>query len=149
MVTASGTSTLGQPLTLQDSVLRVYDQDGITVLATNDDAAGLGMGSYIRFNAAFTGIYYAEVTGKNGTLTGTYEISIHADDHGDNAVVDTGVLIPGTRPGELELPNDIDWFIFTATAGHHYLFDIVPGSARRSKAAADRRGWNDAAVGQR
>ena len=48
--------------TLTDSVIRLYDSDGITVLASSDNAVGLE--SFIRWTALADGTYFVEVDGE-------------------------------------------------------------------------------------
>ena len=60
--------------TLADSVLRLYDTDGITELASNDDG-GPSLGSVINFQAPTSGVYLLSVESFNSTSTGTFELA--------------------------------------------------------------------------
>jgi subtilisin-like proprotein convertase family protein len=107
--------------TLEDSVLRIYDANGITELAFNDNADGLA--SFIRWVAPANGTYYAEVRAKDGVFEGTYFLSFTVDDHGDDATDASPATNPGSTPGNIELLGDVDWFSFTAVQGTHYLLE--------------------------
>ncbi len=65
-----------QLTTLQDSVLTLYDRNGTTVLARNDDAPGLGLASEIRWTAPASGTYYLEVKAYSGRQTGAYSLTL-------------------------------------------------------------------------
>lgn len=109
--------------TLSDSVLRLFNTDGVTELALNDNAVGLE--SLIQWTALIDGIYYAEVSGA-GSQTGTYDFSISLngnDDHANSAGLATAVAVPSTTGGDIEVPFDTDWFSFNATLGAIYTFD--------------------------
>ena len=58
---------------LQDSVLRIYDTDGTTVLVENDDFNGLA--SRIEWTAPRFGTYYASVLSYDGNSNGTYRLA--------------------------------------------------------------------------
>ncbi len=60
---------------LTDSVLTLYDQDGTTVIAFNNDAPGIGLASRIDWTAPSPGTYYIEVSGFSSN-TGTYSLNI-------------------------------------------------------------------------
>jgi subtilisin family serine protease len=62
--------------TLPDSVLTLYDRNGATALATNDDYAGLGLASQINWTAPASGTYYLEVKAFSGSQTGSYSLDV-------------------------------------------------------------------------
>lgn len=64
-----------QLVTLRDSVLSLYDRDGKTLLATNDDY-GSGLASRIDWTASKTGTYYFKVSAFDKTLTGQFRVSL-------------------------------------------------------------------------
>lgn len=68
-----------QLTTLQDSVLTLYGPDGVTVLATNDDAPGRGLGSEIGWTAPANGTYYLEVQAYSSSQTGAYSLTVRGD----------------------------------------------------------------------
>jgi subtilisin family serine protease len=66
-----------QLVTLRDSVLSLYDRDGKTLLATNDDY-GSGLASRIDWTAPKTGTYFFKVSAFDKTLTGQFRVSLTA-----------------------------------------------------------------------
>jgi len=64
--------------TLEDSVLRLIDTDGVTQI-TFDDDGGEGLASRIEWTAPANGTYYLEVGSFNDTQTGTYSLVITSD----------------------------------------------------------------------
>ena len=99
-----------------DTTLTLYDTDGLTQLAFDDDG-GAGLASRISFNFAASGQYYAAVAGF-GSNTGTYGLALtHADDHGRDAGTATPILGGSTTSGVLEVGGNLDWFRFYADAG--------------------------------
>ena len=71
--------------TLQDSTLRLYNTNGITSLAFDDDG-GPGLASRIEWTAPADGTYYLEVLPFNTGQTGTYTLKVSAlgtEDFGD------------------------------------------------------------------
>ncbi|MEM7316474.1 MAG: M36 family metallopeptidase, partial [Planctomycetota bacterium] len=65
-----------------DTTLTVYDSDGITQLAFDDDG-GDGIGSRIEFSPPIAGTYFAVVRGFANNETGTYAFSVTRDVDGD------------------------------------------------------------------
>ncbi len=58
---------------LQDSVLALYDRDGLTTIA-NDDNAGEGLASEIVFSPEVEGTYFVSVAANEGTSGGQYRM---------------------------------------------------------------------------
>ncbi|MGW8257140.1 MAG: S8 family serine peptidase, partial [Thermoguttaceae bacterium] len=58
---------------LTDSTLTLYDRDGTTQLAYNNDN-GTSKASYIRWRASADGTYYIKVSAANSSLTGAYKL---------------------------------------------------------------------------
>ena len=113
--------------TLTDSFLFLYDTDGVSVLATNDDYQGAK--SRIEFKAENTATYYFAVAGYNDYFTGTYSVEVvKTDDHGDHAISATPVSVGSTVDGNIEKPEDDDYFAFVATAGTTYTFETSLGT---------------------
>jgi len=108
--------------TLTDTVLRLIASDGTTELDSDDDS-GTGDLSLINWTAPSSGTYYAEVAG-DGSLTGTYGVSVSesppADDHGNDAGSATPIATNLSVAGNIGMSGDDDWFSFTAQAGHDY-----------------------------
>jgi len=113
--------TLGS---LPDSVLRLYGSDGKTVVEENDDIdVHTGQyGSRIEWEAVQTGTYYLSVGGYEDRHVGTYQlnVSLIEDDHADDSSNATGIGVPSVSTGHLEIPSDVDYFSFSATAGEEY-----------------------------
>ena len=61
--------------TLPDSILTLYDSDGWTQIAFDDDS-GLGLASMIEWTVPHNGTFYLEVGAFNSTQTGTYVVNI-------------------------------------------------------------------------
>ena len=61
--------------TLSDSVLALYDTNGTTSLAENDDG-GVNRGSKITWTVPATGTYYLQVKSYSSSYTGTYTLSV-------------------------------------------------------------------------
>jgi len=59
---------------LSDTELTLYDQNGFSVLDSDDDS-GTGLASKITWTAAATGAYYVKVTG-NGVNSGRYQVRV-------------------------------------------------------------------------
>ena len=74
-VAGRGYSFRTQLGTLADSVLTLYNQDGVKVLASNDDYSGLGLASRIDWTATASGTFYLEVKGFATSQTGTYTLA--------------------------------------------------------------------------
>ncbi len=111
--------------TLGDSVLRLYDSDGFTELAYDDDG-GPGLASLISWTAPHSGTFYLEVSAFAHFYIGDYGLDISIiDDHGNDAGSATGISIPSTMGGAIEYSGDYDWFSFHVTAGNEYRFETV------------------------
>jgi subtilisin family serine protease len=113
--------------TLADSILRVYDSDGVTLLASDDDG-GPGLASLLTWIAPHDGAFYLEVARK-GSAAGTYQLALSpADDHGNSAATATPITDPSHTPGVIEAVGDVDWFSFVALAGVEYHIAAPSGS---------------------
>ena len=112
-------------LSLGDSTLTLYDTDGVTELAFDDDG-GAGLASRILWIAPADGMYFLKVKDFSNTKTGTYTLSVaNNDDHGNDAGTATPVAVPSVTPGEIELPADVDFFSFSAAVGSEYEFETT------------------------
>ncbi|MGD9632966.1 MAG: S8 family serine peptidase [Pirellulales bacterium] len=113
---------------LTDSVLRVFDSDGVTELAFNDDH-GESSASLIEWVAPKDGIFFIEVSAFSEFQRGSYTLSILGDDDfGENAANAAPISTPSLTSGEIEVPFDTDWFLFDAVAGAHYQIATVLGT---------------------
>jgi subtilisin family serine protease len=88
-----------QLVTLRDSVLSLYDRDGKTVLATNDDF-GSGLASRIDWTAPKTGTYFFKVSAFDKALTGQFRVSLTAKT-GTLSTSATGDMPVSTADGDL------------------------------------------------
>ncbi|MEM7535345.1 MAG: pre-peptidase C-terminal domain-containing protein [Chloroflexota bacterium] len=64
-----------------DTILRLYDQDGETVIMSNDDI-GVGRAAAFQFTPQTTGTYYVQTTQYNANVTGAqtnYRVSVDED----------------------------------------------------------------------
>jgi hypothetical protein len=123
--------------TLKDTVLYLFDTDGTTMLAVDDDS-GAGLASRIDWICPTSGTYYAEVTPANASQEGTYVVEIASlcdgctDGHGNNASGATAVTMPDLVVGEICPDADVDWFRFSAVAGCEYTFTATLGTLQGS-----------------
>lgn len=114
-----------------DSVVRLVDRDGTTVIGENDDASPTDTSS--RFDAPAilqAGDYYVVVKHKTGTGTGTYAFRYtltaalppppRPDDHGDDYQTATQIQVGTATAGEISNPADVDWFKVDLVAGTSY-----------------------------
>jgi len=114
-------------VTLEDSTLAVYDGDGRTQLAFNDDAPGMGRGSLLEWTAPSDGYYYVQVGSGPRTAPGSYMIRARVDDVGNEPSTARRVSLPYFGDGKLEQAGDSDWFSLAALAGQTYLFRTYLG----------------------
>lgn len=63
-----------------DTKLYLYDVDGVTQLAYNDDGGGQGYYSLIEYTFPVPGTYFVKVTGYSGTTQGTYILTATEED---------------------------------------------------------------------
>jgi len=117
---------------LSDPYFRgVYDSTGAIIPVTTDDDSGPGLNSLLEFIAPSSGRYFLSA-GAYDTRTGDYLLSLTdlgMEDDFANTTSTTGtVAVGGEANGELEQPNDHDWFQVDLVAGHEYQIE-VRGSA--------------------
>jgi len=74
--------TAGQAVTvsihgvsLDDSYLRIYDQNG-NMVYENDDASSFTLDSRVAFAASYSGVYYIDVGSWDDRTAGTYQLSV-------------------------------------------------------------------------
>ncbi|MCY4658054.1 MAG: hypothetical protein OXC80_14745, partial [Gammaproteobacteria bacterium] len=108
-----------------DTVGKLLSSDG-SQLAEDDDG-GNGQNFQIQTNVEGPGTYYVEVTGYNGTATGSYSIQTDfdststpsdpadppetsGDDHGDTPVTATLIETESDTTGVIEVSGDLDYF---------------------------------------
>jgi len=124
--TGGSTIWCGGP-TQVDTVLTLFEPDGLTQAAINDDSNGLC--SRIMFEATSSATYYVRVASFNAASYGNYHLQIaRVDDDSyepnDDAATaaDVGPL-PASLVGLVDL-ND-DWFTFPGAMGVSYTVSIV------------------------
>jgi hypothetical protein len=121
---------------LTDSTLRLYDTDGQTQLAYNDDGLNVGLASRIDdWIAPTSGTYYLEVQGYNNTRSGTYDLDVTSSgDNNSNNSFETATDLGLQWLNEsLSIPTttltdalDADYYILTA--GSSGTLDVLVGS---------------------
>lgn len=110
---------------LSDPVLTLRNSSGVQV-AFNDDANG-SRNSEIRFTAAISGTYYADVGGfaqETGGYTLYAATAATPDDYAGNVFTSGSVAVGGTASGVVGVPGDRDWFRVALVAGRRYRFDL-------------------------
>ena len=77
------------------------------------------------FAATVTGTHYI-LAGSNGGNTGTYTLSVTeiSDDHPSDTTTTATVAVGDTATGDVETPDDRDWFAVELTAGATYRIDL-------------------------
>ena len=112
--------------TLRDPSLRgVYDMNGTLIANTADDDSGEWSNSVVFFKPSADGIYYIAAGSARG---GGYRLSVRAvpaDDYTADINTTATVSVGGSATGQLEVPDDRDWFRVTLTAGTTYQIDQV------------------------
>ncbi|RME75952.1 MAG: hypothetical protein D6776_02155 [Planctomycetota bacterium] len=110
-----------------DTVIELYGPDGQTLIATNDDAPGLGLGSRVSFTTQHGQTLYVKVRHYDPAGTGSYTIRVRTaaapnpgignDDHGNTQANATTIEVgdPPT-PGTIDPPGDVDMFRFSEVA---------------------------------
>ncbi len=110
--------------TLDDSFIYLYDTDGYTEIAHDDDG-GSGFASKIVWPCTTSGTYYVAVVGLYSFSAGTYTLVAGNDDHGDDYLSATLVSVGVTTGGDLETGGDVDYFSFSASAGITYTIETT------------------------
>ncbi len=78
--------------TLRDSVLYLYDRNGTTLVAQDDDGGG-NLASQLRWQATSTGTYYVAVASYGNAYVGTYALSVQSQ-NATRAAAAVGVYNP-------------------------------------------------------
>ena len=123
--------------TLSDPYLRgIHDSDGNLIPRTTNDDGGQGYNSRVTFTATESGTHYIAAAAYSGR--GTYKVEVTdtprtiEDDLPTTveddflATVDTTgtVEVGGSATGEIEHPDDHDWFAVELEAGKAYQIDL-------------------------
>jgi len=116
-----------------DSVLTLYDSDGQTVLAFNDDFADWWPvtldSKLVRFPLPHDGTFYLKVADYwgSGSENHFYTLTLvkdTPDDHGDWPQNATPINAGENLPGVINPPPDTDYFVFNANAGDLIIAEI-------------------------
>ena len=113
-------------LTMEDSMLMLYDQDGSSLLEWDDDG-GPGYASSLSWVATADGTFFLAVVSYPGSATGDYRLSLEqlVDDHGNDAASATAITPGSTLDGYIESAGDVDFFAFDAVAGRRYTLETT------------------------
>jgi hypothetical protein len=140
LVTVEVRAEVGSPL---NSVLTLYDSDGQTVLAFNDDFADWWWVTYdsklVRFPLPHDGTFYLKVEDYSGSGSENHFYTLTLvrdtpDDHGDWPQNATPINAGENLPGVINPPPDTDYFVFNANAGDLIIAEIF---ARRQGSPLD------------
>jgi len=123
----------GTPVDDVDTVLSLYDSDGATEIAWDDDGNGNGY-SLIEYTADADQTVYARVYGWSGT--GTYALTVtavmyvwDAYEPDDSCATATPIATDGTvQQHNILPPTDQDWVSFSVSAGWRYTIETAPGT---------------------
>jgi hypothetical protein len=118
----SYTIETGNLSALCNTIIQLWEPDGLTVIASDDDG-GEGLASKIGFVAEVSGPHYVGVRAFDASSMGDYEISaLEQDDYPNTWTEAAELLTNGTRVhGEFESGGDEDWFRFNAAANVRYV----------------------------
>ena len=108
---------------LLNPALAVFDRDGEVIV--RDDDSGLGYNARLLLSVDGTDTYYIGVDDRKGSI-GTYTLSVGEvfDDYSNDTGTGGTLAAGGSNTGEVELPNDTDWFAIELVAGKHYRIDL-------------------------
>ena len=116
--------------TLRDTYLRgVHDADGVRLSGTTNDDGGAGRNSRVTFTATEDATHYV-AAGADGSQLGTYTLSVReaVDDYAADTGTAGAVAVDGSVTGEIEAPDDHDWFAVTLEADKTYRIDLEGSS---------------------
>jgi len=107
----------------------VHGADGVLVAGTTNDNGGWSDNSRLMFTAPETGTWYV-AAGAAGSGIGTYTLSVTdtgvtaANDHAAGTGTTGAVAVGGSVTGEVDFPEDRDWFAVALQAGKTYWIDL-------------------------
>lgn len=112
----------GQEGGLGDPLLTLFDVNGTQVAA--DDDGGVGVNSYLTFASTTGGVYYAAVSGYEGS-TGQYYLRATDTDVPGNISTDEFLDQGGDeRTSKIDMPGDSDTFRVELEAGVRYTIEV-------------------------
>ena len=127
----------------------VHNANGVLLAGTTNDDGGAGGNSRVTFTAAAPDIYYVAVGAHYyGFLTGTYTLSVtdvadFPDDFPAGTSTTGSVTVGGSATGEINYPEDRDWFAVTLEAGKTYRIDLEGGHTSGTLGDPYLRGVHD------
>ena len=120
-------STSGDGTLYGPKLIGIHDAEGDLIHGTwaRDGGVGVYPNSRVTFTAEEAGTYYVEAAG-NKNQTGTYTLSVtHLTDDYEAGTDTTGTVdVGGSMRGEIEIPNDRDWFAVELDADKTYRIDM-------------------------
>jgi hypothetical protein len=96
-----------------DTVLEVFENDGVTLIGENDDISTMNYFSQVNFMAPSTSLGYLRVTGFEGGV-GDYGVGYYSEG------VTAGVITPETAQYDSISQGEFTWYSFSADAGVTY-----------------------------
>ncbi|MBE7560157.1 pre-peptidase C-terminal domain-containing protein [bacterium] len=113
---------------LSDTVLRLWDTNGTTLLIEKDE---IGQGETITWRAPASGVYYLSVHQFFPEQTGIYTLTVTdqgavVDDYGDSPA--TAQALPtdgGVTPGNIEFAGDVDFFSIATLPDQFYRIETL------------------------
>ena len=113
--------------TLDESIVYLYDGDGLFLDSNEDNGANFG--SRLYWEAPSSGERYVVVWGYGtGTYTLTVSLSDLIDDHGDWEGDATAIRVGADVRGAVDYDDDVDFFRFQAERGQSYQIDVALGT---------------------
>ena len=115
--------------TLYDPVLRgIYDEDGDRIYDTTNYDGGVGFNSRVYFTPDEGATYYVSA-GAYRSHVGTYTLAVtdvtdYPDDYAADRTTTGRVVVGGPVTGNIESPDDRDWFAVELEAGKTYRVDM-------------------------
>ena len=108
----------------------VYDANGVLLPGTTVNDGGATYNSRVTFTAESDGTHYVAAGSFDGEWTGTYKVSVRKlrDDFMDNTGTGGTVEFGSSVTGEIETPNDRDWFAVELDVGRTYRIDLKADS---------------------
>ena len=112
--------------TLSDPYLELFDSDGQAI--DFDDDSGDGLNSRLIVTPELDGRYYVGAAAF-GAATGSYTLSLAEyvappDDYGADIDAAGSIFVGGSTTGDIEVPDDVDWFALDLVAGGLVVIDL-------------------------
>jgi hypothetical protein len=108
------------------ATLKLLAEDG-TVVATNSDYLGSQGAMVLQYVPTTGGKYHLEVS-NNSSGTGAYQVRAvvgEKDDYGNTASAAADIAVGSAVQGKLAIPQDMDVFKLSVTAGKTYLVSLT------------------------